>query len=69
MSLKLRRIGLNEECEMKEANIQMREEPVDSEMDELDEAPKSELEYRERIVVMERLLTYGKHRVCVHKID
>jgi hypothetical protein len=69
MSLKLRRIGLNEECEIKEAKIQMIEEPVDSEMDELDKAPESELEYRERIVAMDRLLTYDIHSVCVHKIN
>ena len=38
MSLNPRRIGFDEECELKEKMIQMREEPVASEMDELDAA-------------------------------
>ena len=35
----------------------MRDEPVDSEMDELDTAQECELEYRERVPVMEKRLT------------
>ena len=51
-----RRIRFDEECELKEAKIQMREEPVDSEIDEPDAAQECQLEYRERIAVMEKFL-------------
>ena len=50
-------LKIDEDCELKEARIQMREEPVDSEMDDRDAAQECELEYRERIAVMEKLLT------------
>ena len=56
MKVNPRRIGFNEECELKEAKIQMREEPVDSEIDEPDAAQECQLYYRERIAVMEKLL-------------
>ena len=49
-------LKIDEECELKEAKIQMREESVDSEIDEPDAAQECQLEYRERIAVIEKLL-------------
>ena len=56
MKVNPRRIGFNEECELKEAKIQMREVPVNSEIDELDAAQEYQLKHWERIAVMEKLL-------------
>ena len=41
---------------MKKAKILMREESVGSEIDEPDAGQECQLEYRERIAVMEKLL-------------
>ena len=38
MNLNLRKIGFDVECELKEAKFQMREEPVESKIDEPDKS-------------------------------
>ena len=44
MNLNPRKIGFDEEFELKEEKFQMREEPVDSKIDEPDEAQEFKLE-------------------------